>query len=77
MEEMNSNDFDIPISQNYILKANNKLGSGSFGDIYLGKNTKTNEKIAIKLELKNIPNSKLKLESKIYSIIEGGSKNNI
>jgi serine/threonine protein kinase len=77
MEKINSNDFDVPISKNYILKAKNKLGSGSFGDIFLGINIKTNEKIAIKLELKNIPIPKIKIESKIYSIIQGGSKNNI
>ena len=75
MEEINSNDFDIPITQNYILKAKKKLGSGSFGDIFLGINKKTKEKIAIKLEFKNTPNPKLKKESKIYSIIKGGSKN--
>jgi predicted Ser/Thr protein kinase len=75
MEEINSNDFDIPITQNYILKAKKKLGSGSFGDIFLGINKKTKEKIAIKLEFKNTPNPKLKIESKIYSIIKGGSKN--
>ena len=75
MEEINSNDFDIPITQNYILKAKKKLGSGSFGDIFLGINKKTKEKIAIKLEFNNTPNPKLKIESKIYSIIKGGSKN--
>ena len=74
MKETHLNDFDIIISSNYILKAQNKLGSGSFGDIYLGVNIKTNEKIAIKVEPQKAKNPKIKLESKIYSIIQGGSK---
>ena len=51
-----SNDYEIPIGDNYKLNAKKKLGSGAFGDIYYGKNlndlgmnVKANEEVAIKL----------------------------
>lgn len=36
-----------------------KIGSGSFGDIFLGKNVSTNQDIAIKLEKKDKGHSQL------------------
>uniref|UniRef100_A0A7S1TDA3 non-specific serine/threonine protein kinase n=1 Tax=Compsopogon caeruleus TaxID=31354 RepID=A0A7S1TDA3_9RHOD len=43
-----------------------KIGSGSFGDIYLGTNVVTNEEIAIKLESSKTKHPQLLYESKIY-----------
>jgi len=43
-----------------------KIGSGSFGDIYLGTNVTTNEEVAIKLESAKSKHPQLLYESKIY-----------
>jgi len=40
---------DIPIGTDYKLIANNKIGSGVQSEIYLGKNLKNNQDVAIKL----------------------------
>lgn len=40
--------MEINIGQDY--KISKKLGSGAFGQIFLGKNLKTDEEIAVKLE---------------------------
>ncbi len=42
-------EYEIPISDNFKLNAKKKLGSGAFGDIYLGINLKLREEVAIKL----------------------------
>ena len=41
---------EIPIGSNFILYPKKKLGGGSFGEIFTGKNISTNEQIAIKCE---------------------------
>eukprot|EP00357_Protocruzia_adherens_P034385 CAMPEP_0115005630 /NCGR_PEP_ID=MMETSP0216-20121206/19995_1 /TAXON_ID=223996 /ORGANISM="Protocruzia adherens, Strain Boccale" /LENGTH=330 /DNA_ID=CAMNT_0002372011 /DNA_START=61 /DNA_END=1053 /DNA_ORIENTATION=- len=49
-----------------------KIGSGSFGDIYLGTNIQTNEEVAIKLESIKSKHPQLLFESKLYRILQGG-----
>lgn len=49
-----------------------KIGSGSFGDIYLGTNMTTGEEVAIKLESVKTRHPQLLYESKIYRILHGG-----
>jgi len=49
-----------------------KLGSGSFGDIYLGTNRQTEEEVAIKLESVKSKHPQLLYESKLYRILAGG-----
>lgn len=49
-----------------------KIGSGSFGDIYLGTNMSTGEEVAIKLESAKTKHPQLLYESKIYKILHGG-----
>lgn len=49
-----------------------KIGSGSFGDIYLGTNMTTGEEVAIKLESIKTKHPQLLYESKIYRILHGG-----
>ncbi|KAH9104438.1 hypothetical protein LEN26_015042 [Aphanomyces euteiches] len=49
-----------------------KIGSGSFGDIYLGTNMTSGEEVAIKLESVKTKHPQLLYESKIYKILNGG-----
>eukprot|EP01056_Protomagalhaensia_sp_Gyna25_P001529 Protomagalhaensia_sp_Gyna_25__1528@NODE_1786_length_1539_cov_147_742000_g1464_i0_p1_GENE_NODE_1786_length_1539_cov_147_742000_g1464_i0NODE_1786_length_1539_cov_147_742000_g1464_i0_p1_ORF_typecomplete_len321_score39_13Pkinase/PF00069_25/3_7e37Pkinase_Tyr/PF07714_17/4_2e21Pkinase_fungal/PF17667_1/2_9e13Kdo/PF06293_14/7_4e08Kinaselike/PF14531_6/2_4e06WaaY/PF06176_11/3_9e06RIO1/PF01163_22/3_2e06APH/PF01636_23/0_0066APH/PF01636_23/5_4e03PIP49_C/PF12260_8/0_063FTA2/PF13095_6/0_058YrbLPhoP_reg/PF10707_ len=49
-----------------------KLGSGSFGEIYMGRNMITFEDVAIKLEPLKSKHPQLLYESKLYKILNGG-----
>ncbi|KAH7649808.1 casein kinase I [Cryptosporidium bovis] len=49
-----------------------KIGSGSFGDIYLGTNVTNSEEVAIKLESVKSRHPQLLYESKLYKILAGG-----
>ncbi|KAG0484883.1 hypothetical protein HPP92_008962 [Vanilla planifolia] len=48
-----------------------KIGSGSFGEIYLGFNMQNNEEVAIKLEPVNTKHPQLQYESKLYMLLQG------
>jgi len=50
-----------------------KIGSGSYGVIYLGTNIINGERVAIKMELRSIRRPKLETEYKIYQILAGGA----
>ncbi|KAE8715391.1 Casein kinase I isoform delta [Hibiscus syriacus] len=50
-----------------------KIGSGSFGEIYLGTHIQTNEDVAIKLENVKTKHPQLLYESKLYKILQGGT----
>ncbi|XP_065333249.1 casein kinase I isoform X2 [Cloeon dipterum] len=49
-----------------------KIGSGSFGDIYLGINITNGEEVAVKLESVRARHPQLLYESKLYKILHGG-----
>ncbi|ESO06528.1 hypothetical protein HELRODRAFT_63866 [Helobdella robusta] len=49
-----------------------KIGSGSFGDIYLGINIGNGEEVAVKLEATKARHPQLLYESKLYRILQGG-----
>ncbi|TRY61718.1 hypothetical protein TCAL_03673, partial [Tigriopus californicus] len=49
-----------------------KIGSGSFGDIYLGINITNGEEVAVKLESLKARHPQLLYESKLYKILQGG-----
>ncbi|ODN04369.1 Casein kinase I isoform epsilon [Orchesella cincta] len=49
-----------------------KIGSGSFGDIYLGTNITTGEEVAIKLECVKTKHPQLHIESRFYKLMQGG-----
>jgi len=63
---------EVYIGSQYKILINKKLGSGSFGDIYLGLNLKTKEEVAIKLELADSRTPQLNYESKILKFLQGG-----
>lgn len=50
-----------------------KIGSGSFGEIYLGTIIQTNEEVAIKLENIKTKHPQLLYESKLYRLLQGGT----
>jgi casein kinase 1/casein kinase I family protein HRR25 len=64
--------MDLRVNKKYRLSR--KIGSGSFGDIYLGVNVTTGEEVAIKLESTKTKHPQLLYESKIYRILYGGSE---
>jgi len=49
-----------------------RIGSGSFGIIYLGQNTMTNEEVAVKLEEVRCRHPQLFYESKLCRYLQGG-----
>lgn len=49
-----------------------KIGSGSFGDVYLGTDVTTGEDVAIKLERIRAKHPQLLYESKLYRVLQGG-----
>lgn len=65
-------DNEVNIGANYSVYLSKKLGSGAFGDIYLGKNIKTSEEVAIKIESPKIKTPQLLYESKILKYLQGG-----
>jgi len=65
-------DYEVPIEDNYILDQRKLIGIGSFGNIYEGRNTKSNEEIAIKIEPTRSKHPQLLYESKIIMSLQGG-----
>ncbi|XP_019188441.1 PREDICTED: casein kinase 1-like protein 7 isoform X2 [Ipomoea nil] len=54
-------------------KLGRKIGSGSFGELYLGVNIQNEEEVAIKLESVKTKHPQLHYESKIYILLQGGT----
>ncbi|KAI3915660.1 hypothetical protein MKX01_015485 [Papaver californicum] len=54
-------------------KLGRKIGSGSFGELYLGVNIQTGEEVAIKLESVKTKHPQLHYESKLYMLLQGGT----
>ncbi|KAJ0967570.1 hypothetical protein J5N97_024487 [Dioscorea zingiberensis] len=50
-----------------------KLGSGSFGELFLGVNIQTGEEVAVKLESVKAKHPQLLYESKLYMLLQGGT----
>lgn len=61
---------DIRIGGRY--RIGKKIGSGSFGEIFIGADIQTNEEVAIKLENINTRHPQLIYESKLIKLLQGG-----
>lgn len=71
---LDNKDNDIVIGGMFSMNTNNKIGYGSFGEIYLGQNLKTKEEVAIKFESHSTNTPLLNYESKILKLLQGGGK---
>ena len=61
--------FEIRVGRKYRL--GKKVGSGSFGDIYLGTHVDNGNEVAIKLEPSSTRHPQLKYESRLYNLLKG------
>ncbi|CDK28508.1 unnamed protein product [Kuraishia capsulata CBS 1993] len=61
---------DLRVGRKY--RIGRKIGSGSFGDIYLGTNIISGEEVAIKLENIRAKHPQLEYEAKVYKALCGG-----
>ncbi|GFT69834.1 casein kinase I isoform epsilon [Nephila pilipes] len=62
--------MELTVGNKY--KLGRKIGSGAFGDVYLGTNITTGEKVAIKLECIEMDYYQQQLEIKFYKMMQGG-----
>ncbi|KAK6203309.1 casein kinase I isoform delta [Scheffersomyces amazonensis] len=62
--------MDLRVGKKY--RIGRKIGSGSFGDIYLGTNIISGEEVAIKLENIKAKHPQLEYEAKVYKALSGG-----
>jgi casein kinase 1 len=68
----NETNSELKIGNMFIMQGSNKLGSGSFGDIFKGYNIKTKDEVAIKVEALNSKTPQLIYESKILKLLQDG-----
>ncbi|KAF2934940.1 hypothetical protein DAI22_04g196000 [Oryza sativa Japonica Group] len=54
-------------------KLGKKIGSGSFGELYLAVNIQNSEEVAVKLESVKSRHPQLHYESKLYMLLQGGT----
>ncbi|CAI0400680.1 unnamed protein product [Linum tenue] len=54
-------------------KLGRKIGSGSFGELYIAVNVQTGDEVGVKLEPVKTRHPQLHYESKIYMILQGGT----
>ena len=70
MEKLRLNRSEIIVGGKY--RIIRKIGSGSFGDIYLGMSIQSGEEVAIKMESANARHPQLLYEYKLYRVLSGG-----
>jgi len=64
--------WDLELCVGGIFRLGRKIGSGSFGAIYMGKNIHNGEEVAMKLEHLNTKPLQLAYEYKVYRKLVGG-----
>ncbi|WAQ97154.1 KC1D-like protein [Mya arenaria] len=69
-QRLSIREMELRVGNKYRL--GRKIGSGSFGDIYLGTDISNGEEVAIKLECVKTKHPQLHIESKIYRMMQGG-----
>ena len=62
---------EIRIKNTYVMLTKDKIGSGSFGEIYKGYNLKTKDQLAFKLELNSSKTPQLAQEYKVLKAVQG------
>ena len=67
---METASLDLRVGKKY--RIGRKIGSGSFGDIYLGTNVISGEEVAIKLESVRARHPQLDYEARVYKALVGG-----
>ncbi|CAG8671063.1 12904_t:CDS:2, partial [Acaulospora morrowiae] len=70
LEHFEKMTMDLRVGNKY--RIGRKIGSGSFGDIYLGTNIINGEEVAIKLESTKAKHPQLEYEAKVYKTLAGG-----
>lgn len=65
---------EIRIKNTYVMSTKDKIGSGTFGEIYRGYDVKTKTKLAFKLELNTTKSPQLSLEYKVLKTMQGTGK---
>lgn len=72
MPETNPDDpaIGMVVGGRYVLKR--KIGSGAFGDIYLGRSLQSGQDVAVKLESVKSKFPQLAYEHKLYKLLAGG-----
>jgi len=68
-QPLNTMAMELRVGRKYRL--GKKIGSGSFGDIYLGTNVTSGEEVAMKLESTKSKHPQLVYEAKLYKILQG------
>ena len=72
MDSRQSTRSEIYVGGSTKYRLQKKIGSGSFGDIYLAVNINSGEEVAVKLESQKAKHPQLLYESKVYRILSGG-----
>ncbi|KAH3673141.1 hypothetical protein WICMUC_003864 [Wickerhamomyces mucosus] len=72
MTDPNGSNYKLDLRVGRKFRIGRKIGSGSFGDIYLGTNIISGELVAIKLESIMTRHPQLEFEARVYKALSGG-----